>query len=124
MKAMNSQKMAPPPLARRRRTVCGCCGRSCSVTLRPLRDAADDALHAGGEPAAVVALTERGQQIFVARLAGKAVGDELFELVADLHLHPAVLHGHHDEQAVVAPFSPMPRPPFWNIFTAYSSIVA
>ena len=97
MKTMNSTEEAPPPLPRRRCTVAAPAATPCSVTLRPSR-CADDALHAGQQPGAVVALPELRRHVVAADLAGEAVGDELLEVVADLDPHPPVLDGHQDEQ--------------------------
>src|SRR5437870_585608 len=58
----------------------------------------DHARHARKQPRAVLSLPEFREHVLAARLACKAVSDELLEVVADFDLDPAILDPHHDQQ--------------------------
>ena len=62
-----------------------------------------------------------GAMYVAAGLAGEAVGDPLFEAVADFDPDPPLLHRDEDQQRrCPCRASPMPRPRFSNSLTAYS----
>ena len=58
-------------------------------------------VRAGEQPLPVLALTKRREDRFTDRLAGKAVGHESFEAVADFDPDLAILDRDDDQQAVV-----------------------
>ena len=66
-----------------------------------MRDAADDPLDPGPQAGTVAAGAEFGRHHLPNRLAGIAVGDPLFQAVADLNRDAALVQSEEDEQAVV-----------------------
>src|SRR5206468_514511 len=75
-----------------------------------LRDAPDQAQYAGFESTAIVALFEGRHHELTARLARVPVGDDLFEVVADLDPDAPLLEREQDENAVVLALVADPAP--------------
>ena len=89
--------------------------------VAPLRDARNDAGDAGEQPGAVRAAAELRRHVLPADLAGKTVGDELLEVVADFDPDLAIVdREQHEGSPLSFPRCPIPRPWFSNILTAYS----
>ena len=99
------------------------CGTPVSVTPRALRDPADEAGDPRLQARPVLAAREVRRHVVAADLAGEAVGDELLEVVADLDPHRRSFTASTTSRPLSLPLSPMPRPRFSNILTAYSSDV-
>ncbi len=76
-------------------------GTLLSVTPRPCAIRAMIRVTPACSPAAVFAARKVRHHVVAAHLAGKAVGDELLEVVADLDPDVSVLHRQQHEQPVV-----------------------
>ena len=83
-----------------------------------LGDALRDAGGAREQALAVFAAPEERHHGVAAGFAGKPVGDEAFQAVADLDPHLPIVHGQHDSAPLSPLRVPMPLPWFSNIFTA------
>ena len=100
MKSTKSAKMTLPPEPT--------LGARSASAANPLQrdvaspcDAGDDAREAGEQPWSVRASAEFRRHVLATCFAGKAVRDELFQVVADFDPHLAIVDGEEDQQAVV-----------------------
>src|SRR5262249_25693274 len=66
-----------------------------------LRDAADNAFRTQTQTITKLTAAEIRRHDFAARLTGEPVGDELLEAIAGLDPDLTLLHGQHDQNAVV-----------------------
>src|SRR5262245_41049009 len=86
------------------------CRHTLQRDIATLRDPSDDSCHTSDETCAVVPFPEFRCDRLPDRLAGVAVGDELFELVAGSNLDLAIFDGDEHQQTVIASTLPDAAP--------------